>query len=66
MIRLVMERAGLTFWPMFSLVLFMVSSGCMIMWLYRPGSKAFYARLAGQALESDPAPTPAPVRGKEA
>ncbi len=69
MIRLVMERAGLTFWPMFSLVLFMVSSGCMIAWLYRPGSKAFYGHLAGLALGSDPtftpAPVPAPVRGKE-
>jgi cbb3-type cytochrome oxidase subunit 3 len=55
-IRLVMERAGLTFWPMFSLVLFLVSSGCMLAWLYRPGSKAFYGQLANLALGNDAAP----------
>jgi hypothetical protein len=53
MIRLVMERAGLTFWPMFSLVLFLVSSGCMLAWLFRPGSADFYGNLSRLALGRD-------------
>lgn len=56
MIRLVMERAGLTFWPMFSLVLFLLSSGMMLAWLYRPGSKSFYGDLSRLALGDDSAP----------
>ncbi|MEO6096031.1 MAG: cbb3-type cytochrome c oxidase subunit 3 [Fibrobacteria bacterium] len=55
MIRLVMERAGLTLWPVFSFVLFLVSSGAMLAWLYRPGSRAFYDDLARQALDQDDA-----------
>jgi hypothetical protein len=51
MIRLVMERSGLTFWPVFSFVLFLVSSGCMLAWLYRPGSKGFYGDLSRLALD---------------
>jgi cbb3-type cytochrome oxidase subunit 3 len=54
-IRLVMEGAGLTFWPMFSLVLFLASSGAMLAWLYRPGSRAFYGNLARLALDQDAA-----------
>ncbi|HKP95912.1 MAG TPA: hypothetical protein VJ385_09160 [Fibrobacteria bacterium] len=50
MIRLVMERAGLTFWPVFSFVLFLVSSGVMLAWLYRPGSSSFYGGLSRLAL----------------
>lgn len=50
MIRLVMERAGLTFWPVFSFVLFLTSSAVMLLWLYRPGSRAFYGHLASLAL----------------
>ena len=53
MIRLVMERAGLTFWPMFSFVLFLTSSGLMLAWLFRPGSKSFYGNLSRLALGDD-------------
>lgn len=53
MIRLVMERAGLTLWPMLSLLIFMTSSLAMVIWLYRPGSKAFYRDLAQLALDED-------------
>lgn len=56
MIRLVMERAGLTFWPMFSFVLFLASSGLMLAWLYRPGSKSFYGALSRLVLGDDTAP----------
>jgi hypothetical protein len=56
MIRLVMERAGLTFWPMFSFVLFLVSSGLMLAWLYRPGSASFYGNLSRLAVGEDAAP----------
>ena len=53
MIRLVMENAGLTFWPVFSFVLFLVSSAAMLAWLYRPGSARFYDDLARLALAKD-------------
>jgi cbb3-type cytochrome oxidase subunit 3 len=56
MIRLVMERAGLTFWPVFSFVLFLVSSIAILVWLYRPGSAAFYMNLAKLALDDDRPP----------
>jgi cbb3-type cytochrome oxidase subunit 3 len=60
MIRLVMERAGLTFWPVFSFVLFLGSSGIMLLWLFRPGSKRFYSHLANLALDQD-----LPLRDKD-
>jgi hypothetical protein len=60
MIRLVMERSGLTFWPVFSLVLFVVSCAVMLIWLYRPGSAEFYGRVSRLALGSDE-----PGNGKE-
>ena len=50
MIRLVMERAGLTLWPVLSFVIFLVSSGLMVAWLYRPGAAPFYGKLARMAL----------------
>jgi len=53
MIRLVMERAGLTFWPLFSFVIFLASSGVILLWLYRPGSAAFYGRLASMAMDGE-------------
>ncbi len=55
MIRLVMERAGLTFWPVFSFVLFLTSSAVMLAWLYRPGSASFYGALSRLALNGDAA-----------
>ncbi len=57
MIRLVMENAGLTFWPLFSFVLFLVSSTLIVIWLYRPGSKAFYSDLALLAVTEDNHPS---------
>lgn len=53
MIRLVMERAGLTFWPLFSFVIFLTSSAVILLWLYRPGSAAFYNRLANMATDDE-------------
>ncbi len=50
MMRLVMERAGLTMWPILSFVIFLASMIGMVIWLYRPGSAAFYDRLSRQAL----------------
>jgi cbb3-type cytochrome oxidase subunit 3 len=55
MIRLVMERAGLTLWPMLSLLIFLASSLAIVIWLYRPGSKTFYQNLARMALDEDQA-----------
>lgn len=60
MIRLVMERADLTFWPVFSLVLFVVSCSAMLVWLFRPGSSEFYDRVSRLALGDD---QPAPGKG---
>lgn len=53
MIRLVMESAGLTFWPVLSFVIFLASCGLMLMWLYRPGAAPFYGRLSRMALGDD-------------
>ena len=50
MIRMVMEGAGLTLWPVLSFLIFLASCIIMLAWLYRPGSKDFYARLARVAL----------------
>ncbi len=54
MIRLVMESAGLTFWPVFSFVIFLASSATMLLWLFRPGSAPFYGRLSRLALDEGP------------
>ncbi|MCD6023257.1 MAG: hypothetical protein K0Q91_173 [Fibrobacteria bacterium] len=48
--RLVMESAGLTFWPSLSLALFMGSCLVMLAWLFRPGSRDFYRAMSGIAL----------------
>jgi hypothetical protein len=50
MMRLVMENAGLTFWPVLSFVIFLASCSLMVIWLYRPGAGNFYARLARMAM----------------
>lgn len=50
MIRLVMERSGLTLWPVLSFVIFLVSCALMLLWLFRPGSASFYRDLARMAL----------------
>ena len=52
MIRQVMEGAGLTFWPVLSFVIFLVSCAFMLIWLYRPGSASVYGRLAKMALDA--------------
>jgi len=48
---MVMESAGLTLWPVLSFVIFVVSCLAMILWLYRPGSSAFYGGLSRMALD---------------
>jgi hypothetical protein len=50
MMRLVMENAGLTFWPVLSFVIFLASCSLMVIWLYRPGAGNFYGRLARMAM----------------
>jgi cbb3-type cytochrome oxidase subunit 3 len=50
MMRQVMEGAGLTLWPILSLLIFTLSSAAMIAWMFRPGSKNFYGRLSRMAL----------------
>lgn len=55
MIRLVMERSGLTMWPVLSFVLFFGSCLLMLAWLYRPGSARFYGNLSRLALGENPA-----------
>ncbi len=49
--RLVMEAAGLAFWPSLSLAVFFAACLGMLAWIYRPGSKAFYRKMSGMALE---------------
>jgi hypothetical protein len=51
MIRQVMEGAGLTLWPILSLLLFTLSSAVMIAWMFRKGSDGFYGRLSQMALD---------------
>lgn len=53
MIRLVMEHAGLTLWPILSFALFLISSGAILIWLYRPGSTAFYGKLANLVVDDN-------------
>jgi hypothetical protein len=53
MMRAVMESAGLTFWPVFSLVLFCLFAAALVAWLYRRGSGDFYQGTARLALEQD-------------
>ncbi len=60
MIRLVMERAGLTFWPICSFMIFLISCTAMLIWLYRPGSAVFYANLSKLALGNEE-----PKKGKD-
>ncbi|GEM_PF-3262105 len=50
LLRLVMERSGLTMWPVLSFVIFLVSCGLMLLWLFRPGSGPFYGSLSRMAL----------------
>jgi cbb3-type cytochrome oxidase subunit 3 len=50
MMRWVMERSGLTMWPILSLLIFTISSAIMIAWMFRRGSKEFYAQVAQLAL----------------
>lgn len=53
MIRQVMEGAGLTFWPVLSFVIFLVSCAFMLLWLYRPGSAPLYGSMAKMALDDE-------------
>lgn len=52
--RIVMENAGLSFWPALSLVIFFVTTLGVLVWIYRPGSREFYSKLGGLALEDQP------------
>jgi cbb3-type cytochrome oxidase subunit 3 len=58
MLRLVLENAGLAFWPAVSLLIFFGSTLCVLAWIYRPGSADFYRRLGGLALEDQSGGTP--------
>ena len=51
MIRIVMENAGLAFWPALSLVIFGGACLGMVLWIYRSGSKDLYKNLASLALD---------------
>ena len=51
MMRIVMENAGLSFWPVLSLVIFFATTLGVLAWLYRPGARDFYRKLAGLAVE---------------
>jgi hypothetical protein len=51
MMRAVMESAGLTFWPVLSLVIFGMSLLGLFAWLYRSGSGGFYRDMARLALD---------------
>ncbi len=48
-----MEAAGLAFWPSLSLAVFFAACLGMLAWIYRPGSRAFYRKMSGLALEID-------------
>lgn len=54
MMRIVMENAGLSFWPALSLVIFFATTLGVLVWIYRPGSREFYRKLGGLALEDQP------------
>lgn len=51
MMRLVMENAGLTFWPVLSLTMFSLALVGLLAWLYRSGAKDFYQDMARMALD---------------
>lgn len=51
MLRLVLEGAGLSLWPVISLLIFFGTSLGVLIWIYRPGSAEFYRRLGVLALE---------------
>ncbi len=53
MIRQVMENAGLTFFPMLSLVIFFTLSIGVILWTWRKGSKKFYSDFSEFALTDE-------------
>lgn len=54
MMRIVMENAGLSFWPALSLVIFFATTLAVLVWLFRPGSREFYRKLGNLALEDAP------------
>jgi hypothetical protein len=49
--RVVMENAGLSFWPALSLLIFFVSTLGVLLWIFRPGSSEFYRKLGRKPLE---------------
>lgn len=54
MMRIVMENAGLSFWPALSLVIFFVTTLGILIWIFRPGSSEFYRKLGRKPLEDGP------------
>ena len=60
--RLVMEAAGLSFWPSLSLAVFFIACLGMLAWIYRPGSRGLYREMSGMAIDptSDSVPNPKP------
>jgi len=53
MLRLVMEQAGLAFWPTLSLLIFFGVLLGVLLWIFRPGSSDFYRRLGGMVLQDN-------------
>ncbi len=53
MTRLVVENAGLIFWPVVSLIIFAVALVFMLAWIFRPGSGRIYKRVARLAVDDD-------------
>jgi hypothetical protein len=51
MMRVVMENAGLSFWPALSLVIFFIMLIAILAWIFRPGSSEFYRKLGRKPLE---------------
>jgi cbb3-type cytochrome oxidase subunit 3 len=53
MVRQVMETAGLTLFPMISLILFFLLSLSVVLWTWRKGSKNFYQSFSEIALTDE-------------
>lgn len=53
MMRAVMEQAGLTFWPVLSLVVFCLFGAGLVAWLYRKDSRSFYREMSRLALDGE-------------
>ncbi len=53
MIRNILEASGLTFWPVFAILVFSVFLVSLALWLLRSGGTEFYARMGRMVLDED-------------